>query len=358
MPRNPFSVPSKPSRQIIHQIEIQLTAFLRTLMSHPTFSTHELLWEFMLVQDLSRQQCIDRCRGKLESKKELQYEDFIVYTSGDLEAIEVFLTHAAEETGRVSLGLQKVARIVLLLQNNMFDMAESLEIFDEKLAEVEFLKPVYEHVLQRDFLSASTVQDHALTIFAHEMISTVGMSEAVLTALSQPIGLIHELKREEALLAKSQATLVKLNGKNGWPLGMFEEKRERDIKGAQDRVYTAQNTIRRLSNDIKYAHISLASELGGFHRAQQGELERAIEAYTMGMIRAEKERLQRLQRLLTRYGAFYDGQAHHKPEDVLEDNEDSDEPDQTTYEDLDGQHEVPDGHLAEPLVNGAVPEDT
>ncbi|VVT57886.1 uncharacterized protein SAPINGB_P005929 [Magnusiomyces paraingens] len=60
--------------QLFHEIQTRLNVFLRTLMAHPTFGAHELLWEFVLVQDISRDSVIERCRRKLQNAQESQME--------------------------------------------------------------------------------------------------------------------------------------------------------------------------------------------------------------------------------------------------------------------------------------------
>lgn len=41
---------------------------------HPTFANHELLWEFVLVQDIEKESVIERCRRKLQNQQEHQME--------------------------------------------------------------------------------------------------------------------------------------------------------------------------------------------------------------------------------------------------------------------------------------------
>lgn len=263
---------------------------------HPTFAEHELLWEFLLVQDLSQQQSIERCRRKLESKRELQFEDLTVYTVGDLELIEVFFNHARAETRLLQSQLTKLVRHLIKLKNKSFDCSSAYKILDAKLGQVEFLK-LFGSVMKPHFELTYTTYDNAMENLVIDMTSTVSTSDVMLFSLTQPLSLIQQLKAQELSLIRGRATLSKLSNKNSWPLGMFEDKRHRDIKQTEDSIYITQNEIQRLSNDIKYSHVTLAMELGGFHQSQEREVYRAIEEFTMTKIRAEKERLQRLLRL-------------------------------------------------------------
>ncbi len=50
--RSPFQIPAKPSRAMLKDLQVHMDWFLRILLAHPTFATHEMLWEFFLVPDL------------------------------------------------------------------------------------------------------------------------------------------------------------------------------------------------------------------------------------------------------------------------------------------------------------------
>ncbi|ANB12337.1 hypothetical protein AWJ20_587 [Sugiyamaella lignohabitans] len=285
------------SRQMIHEMEVRLNTFLRTLISHPTFGQHELLWEFILIQDMSQHQCIERSRRKLESRKEFQYEDFTLYGPADLESIEVFFDHARQETQKISSSLERLARIIGQLRNKYLNLAEAVKIFDERFSQVQFLRPIYDQVLKRDYVLSQSIQPLGFSVFSLEILAAASTSDSVLSALDRPVAMIQQLKQQDSILINSRALLAKLTAKSGWPLGMFEEKRERDINAVRDRIYHTQNEVERLSNDVKYAHISLASELGGFHTSQGAELHRLIQTFTQRMIEHEKERLNYLERL-------------------------------------------------------------
>jgi hypothetical protein len=298
--RSPFSVPLKPSRQVIQEECLRLNAFIRALTNHPTFANHELLWEFLLVQDMSQQQSIERCRRKLESKRELQFEDITVYNSPDLDLIDVFFNHARNETQVLQFQLQRLARFLLRLENKSLDYTSAYRILESKLDAVEFFKPLRQ-VLKPDFELAYSVADQSLKKLVLAMTSTASTSDVVIGALTQPLSLIQQLKAQELSLIRARATLDKLSNRGSWPLGMFEDKRLRDIKQTEDSIYITQNEIQRLSTDIKYSHITLATELGGFHRSQEHELFHAIKEFAETKLQAERERLQRLTRLQRKF---------------------------------------------------------
>lgn len=299
-PRNPFSLPLKLSREVIREVRVRLNSFLRILLTHPTFSSHELLWEFLLIQDFSKSQSIDRCRRKLESSRELQYDNIIVYDHTDLNIIKVFFQHAITEVEAIHTVLSHLTRVLLFVRAKMQDYSDSYDIFDRKLYEVNFLSKDYS-VINPDFKYAfSNMQQHFIN-FSYNILNVTNTSNSVISTLSQPLALISQLEQQLNVSVKNHNSLEKLNGKSGWMLGMFEEKRFRDIRQTEDKIYLTQNEIRRLSSDIKHAHIVSAYELGGFYTVQEAELRRIIKDFSSSMIRDHRERFNRLKRVTDRY---------------------------------------------------------
>ena len=189
-----------------------------------------------------------------------------------------------------------MVRHLLRLQNKMLDYTNAYKILDNKLGQLEFFKP-FNAIMNPHFELSYTVFDSAIDNLVSDMTSTATTSDVVIAALTQPLSLIQQLKAQELSLVRGRTTLSKLSNTNSWPLGMFEDKRQRDIKQTEDTIYITQNEIQRLSNDIKYSHVTLAVELGGFHQSQEREVVRAVKEFTITKIQAEKERLQRLLRL-------------------------------------------------------------
>lgn len=296
--RNPFAVPMKPSRQVMHEIQSRLNAFLRIMMSHPTFSSHELLWEFLLIQEFSKDTNKDRCKRKLESEKDKQYNDLTVYNKGDLELVKTFFQHATRETKKVYETLAKLSTCSLKFKAKLQDLSDSHKVFSDKLTQVEFFHETFENSVAPYYNLANSIHGvRSLSTFCYDLSNMTTTTQSVIAALSHPLTLIEQLETQESTVYKLQLSLEKLNSKTSWPMGMFEEKRERDVKDAQDRIYVGQNDIRRLSSDIKYSHIVAASELGGFYIAQEEELKRVVGNFAQAQIRTGQERLMRLERL-------------------------------------------------------------
>lgn len=106
--RSPFQIPSKPSRAVLRDIQIRLDGFLRVLLSHPTFSTHEMLWEFLLVPDIQQEKMAERSKLKAEALGDRVREEFEPVE--DVGDVERFVNHAREMVRSVNYALKSVIR--------------------------------------------------------------------------------------------------------------------------------------------------------------------------------------------------------------------------------------------------------
>lgn len=106
--RSPFQLPSKPSRAVLRDIQLRLNTFLSILMSHSTFATHEMLWEFILVPDISSEQMEQRSKLKAEARIETVRDEYEPVE--DLRAVEQFVDHAREMVRSVNYSTKSVTR--------------------------------------------------------------------------------------------------------------------------------------------------------------------------------------------------------------------------------------------------------
>lgn len=125
-PRSPFQIPSKPSRAILRDIQLRLDFFLRTLLSHSTFSTHELLWEFFLVPELQTDQLIDRSRRKAEIRNEHIGEEYSPVE--DIREVEVFVSHAKDAVRSITYAFRSITRRATVIRTAIMGKARALLI--------------------------------------------------------------------------------------------------------------------------------------------------------------------------------------------------------------------------------------
>lgn len=299
--KSPFAVPSRLSRGVIRDAELCLNAYLRMLLRHPALASHELLWEFILLQDLSQQQCIDRCRRKVESRREMQYDQPVSYTPSELESVEMFFNYALEQTTMLHRALERVARTAVWLRNRVLDCHEAMDIFASSLFKVEFLQPLVANVLEPEFSATIGVLDSSWTVLTLDLLSSVHTAGAVEHAVQAPLSMIARLKDVDRRLFKNEMALSKLNNKSTWPIAVFQDRRDKEIKQTKDSIFIGQNELQRTASDIFTSHVTLASELGGYHKAQEDELAHIIKTFSRSIITSEKERLHRLRHIVDRF---------------------------------------------------------
>lgn len=106
--RNPFQLVSKPSRAVLRDIQIRLDNFLKILLSHSTFGTHEMLWEFFLVPEIQPEMMEKRSRLKKETRIEKIREEFEPVK--DVRDVKQFVDHASDMVRSVNHTTNSVAR--------------------------------------------------------------------------------------------------------------------------------------------------------------------------------------------------------------------------------------------------------
>jgi len=118
VPRSPYQIPSKPSRSVLRDIQLRLDCFLKTLLAHSTFSTHELLWEFFLVPEIQQNLMIERSKKKAEARIEKIREEY--QPIEDTRDVEVFVTHAKDSVRSINFACRSVTRRANAIRTTLF----------------------------------------------------------------------------------------------------------------------------------------------------------------------------------------------------------------------------------------------
>lgn len=298
MTKDPFSVPAQVYRQLLREFCINMTSVLRVLFQHPTFAGHELAWEFLMVQEMPQQQSVDRCRKKVASRKEAQADELTVYSSAELDAVQIFLEHALDQTKQLSSQMHNMSRCAIKLSNKVVDYCQAVHFYGMKLSLVSDFKATFKSAFHPEFQMAFEYRGHHLhETLAAEISSCYATTEAVVIAISKALDMIHRLKEEGLALDRLNGQLEKTASKTTWQLGLLEDRRQKDLKQNQDKIFVKQREINKLSNEIRDAHITLATELGSYHKIQQSEIKRVLKSFTKGILQNSKEQLHHLERV-------------------------------------------------------------
>ena len=113
--RSPFQIPSKPSRAVLHDIQLRLNKFLRIMLTHSTFSAHELLWEFILAPEIQPEMMGERSLKKADISTERIKEEYEPVE--DVRDVETFVAHARESLRGVNHSTKSAVRRVNNIRN-------------------------------------------------------------------------------------------------------------------------------------------------------------------------------------------------------------------------------------------------
>ena len=113
--RSPFQIASRPSRAALQDIQVRLDKFLKIMLAHSTFSTHELLWEFILFPEIQPEMMAERSRKKAAIRIEKVKEEYDPIE--DVKDVEVFVEHARESIRGVNHSTRSVVRRVTSIHN-------------------------------------------------------------------------------------------------------------------------------------------------------------------------------------------------------------------------------------------------
>lgn len=113
--RSPFQIPSRPSRATLQDIQVRLDRFLNIMLAHSTFSTHELLWEFILFPEIQSDMMAERSRKKAELRADNIRDDYVPIE--DVRDVESFVGFARETLRPVNHSTKSVIRRTTCIQN-------------------------------------------------------------------------------------------------------------------------------------------------------------------------------------------------------------------------------------------------
>lgn len=113
--RSPFLLAARPSKAALQDIQVRLDRFLKLMLAHSTFATHELLWEFILFPEIQSEMMEERSRKKAEVRSENIKEQYEPVE--DANDVETFVGHAREALRGVNHSTKSVMRRVANARN-------------------------------------------------------------------------------------------------------------------------------------------------------------------------------------------------------------------------------------------------
>lgn len=306
--RTPFQLHSKPSRAVLHEAQVQLDRFLKIMISHPTFATHEMLWEFFLVPDMAPEQIAERAKLKAELVKEKISDDYDPMTNkADLKDVDSVITHSRDVVRKVSINTRGLIRRGHAYRNAQSDLATSLDLAASGLST---LGPP-STTLPRSHVEAMTKfaalmqiepASSPLSIYTSSLSSFQTTILAVQTALTRPSNLITQITSAQRSLERNRGNLANesVPRKNPFNINFpgSEESRLKSMADSERKIMDGEVEVDRLGRELRYTQEVVLGELAGWTTWRENWGRQEIKRLVRGSVVKERERLRGMQRVL------------------------------------------------------------
>lgn len=295
--RSPFQIPSRPSRAVLRELQLRLDGFLRSLITHPTFSTHEMLWEFFLVPDIDPRMLAERAEMKAAARIEKLHEDYAPNPS--ISEAQSFAMHAREQVNGVHRALKHVIRRVNASRQILNDLVAASRVAETHFAHaLPFLPPGARKAFSRYVATLHQAEQSPLSSLYYTLLASYSTTSAIQSALSRPASLINQMRGLEDQLSRHEQSAMR-SARWTTPLGLLEDVRARSEKDSLLRADEVRQDMDTLGRELHYTQTTVASELAGW----QGEgharrIKDGLRDFARKSVVAERARLEGLRRCL------------------------------------------------------------
>ncbi|KAL8783419.1 MAG: hypothetical protein Q9195_009395 [Heterodermia aff. obscurata] len=285
--RSPFQIPSRPSRAALQDIQVRLDRFLKIMLSHSTFSTHELLWEFILFPEIQPEMMAERSRKKAEIRAENIRDEY--EPIDDVKDVESFVGFARETLRPVNHSTKSVLRRVTNIQNSSTDFATSLDLTVDALKTFTFLPPAHMDAFTRYAACSHVPESHPLKLFHQDLTALLSTILAILSSLSRPHSLITSMTTIQKSIDRHASSLRR---SDRWPLGLLDETR----KGIQEKAQKSREELRSAGCELRYTQQTVAAELAEWQELHARLGRRAVRGLAQRMVVRQRDQLENMKR--------------------------------------------------------------
>ncbi|TDZ22146.1 UPF0507 protein [Colletotrichum orbiculare MAFF 240422] len=293
--RSPFQIPSKPSRAVLKDIQTRTDWFLKIMLNHPTFATHEMLWEFFLVPDIQLGMMEQRSNLKAETRTEKVREEYEPVK--DVREVEQFIDHAREMVRSVNYSTKSVARRVNAVGIVAADLHDAAALLHRAVATLPFLPTAYTTALESWVRTLTPMQSNAFGIFHSTFLASQSTIQGLLSALARPPAIISQISAARKAVERNYNSL---NRSTRWPLGLLDDTRQRLNEEREEKARQSQEQVDDLGRELRYHQQVVAGELAGWQDLHEKMGRRAIKEFAKGMMIQERLRLDGMMRALRR----------------------------------------------------------
>lgn len=292
---SPFLIPSKPSRALLRDTQMRLNNFFRNLLTHATFSHHELVWEFFLVPEINGDMLLERSKRKAEARVDNIKDDFEPVT--DTLEVSNFVAYAREQVKGVTGTTRRATRTVNQYRMRQVDLHESVRLASNAVDTLVFLPPAYLTAFERYTRLFTITDKNPIASFYYTLHSIHSTSTAIQNALDRPATLIGSMEQSQRVISRSQNSLSR---SNRWTpnFGMFEDTKKVAAQEAWSKAAKARGELETLGCELRYTQQTVASELAGWQEEHVKVGKDMVRRLAKDTIVMEKARLAGMKRAL------------------------------------------------------------
>ncbi|KAF2833068.1 hypothetical protein CC86DRAFT_310711 [Ophiobolus disseminans] len=288
---SPYLIPSRPSRSVLRDIQLKLDAFLKILLRHPTFSTHEMVWEFFLVPDIDSSMLAERSARKAELRIDRLREEYVpIY---DVREVELFVQHMRENIRALHHASKSVLRRTNKIRSASTDLNDAAKISNTAIHSLHFLPEKHLKAFERYVKTLSQSEASPMAGFYYSMHAISSTITAILASLSRPSTLITSMSTAQKAIDRHNLSVRR---SDRWPLGLLDDARSRVQRDAQEKMDKSKLELADLGRELRYTQQVVAQELASWqeNRVEMGR--RALKDLAKKMVVVEKARLESMRR--------------------------------------------------------------
>ncbi|KAI5462898.1 hypothetical protein BGZ63DRAFT_354046 [Mariannaea sp. PMI_226] len=290
--RSPFQIPSKPSRAILRDMQTRTDWFLKIMLTHPTFATHEMLWEFFLVPELQLETMEQRTLLKTETRAEKVREEYEPVE--DVREVEQFVNHAQEMIRSVNYSTKSATRRANNLGLVAADMYDASVLLHRVVCTLPFLPPSHIDAFETYVRSIVPTQSNAQGTLHSTFLALQSTVQALLASLSRPPNIISQMRAAKREADRNYNSL----NRSRWPLGLLDDTRQRLYDEKEERARKSREEAANLARELRYTQQTVAGELAGWQDLHDKMGRRAIREFARGMVVQERMKLDGMMRAL------------------------------------------------------------
>ncbi|KAF2094959.1 hypothetical protein NA57DRAFT_45697 [Rhizodiscina lignyota] len=317
--QSPFMIPSKPSRAVLRDIQLRLDSFLRVLLAHPTFSTHEMVWEFFLVPDIDPTMLAERSKKKAETRTEMVRDEYDPIS--DVREVELFVSHAKDSVRGVHHATRSVLRRANKLRHAHIDVFDAAVLASKAVSTLVDLPNTHISAFNRFTKTLGQIDFSPLTEFFYSMTAVQMATNAVLVALNRPSTLIGSMATTQKAIDRHMQSLRR---SDRWPLGLLDDTRNRLQREAAERAEKSLTEMQSLGKELRYTQQVVAGELAAWQDEKARMGRRACKELARRMVVIERDRLEGMRRAIRGLGL----KEKEKPKPAMEQVEQGQEQEQ------------------------------